>query len=304
MSTYPEQLVPETVENLHLPSGAHARVPKAEAFFRPWRGEFAGDTYNNKPLLEVDGKPMFAELAILSLFLKEGWDGVWVDTFGKKYRTAWGEGGAVRLDGDRLGLLKSIYERSGSRAGCFDVFCWKDDHVIFAESKRKTMDEIRLTQLRWLEAALQTGLDASAFLIVEWTSSVPAAGIRTQRRASTDRRIEQMGAKGVEIPKTRHPPASDSSAREDCLVFYDAYDPEAHPKFLGWRERHWGEYVISRRSPSDAMIHQAGCGHFEHGDKSVSLTKTMKVCSASRREIEAWARENLTAGLRRCRSCM
>ncbi len=46
MSTYPEQLVPETVENLHLPSGAHARIPKAEPFFRPWRGEFAGDTYN------------------------------------------------------------------------------------------------------------------------------------------------------------------------------------------------------------------------------------------------------------------
>ncbi len=77
MSTYPEQLVPETLENLHLPSGTYARIPKAEPFFRPWRGEFAGDTYNNKPLLQVDGKPMFAELAILNLFLKERWDGVW-----------------------------------------------------------------------------------------------------------------------------------------------------------------------------------------------------------------------------------
>jgi hypothetical protein len=63
-------------------------------------------------------------------------------------------------------------------------------------------------------------------------------------------------------------------------------------------------YVISRRSPSDAMIHQAGCGHFEFGDESVSLTKTMKICSVSRRELEAWAHENMKAGLRWCRSCM
>jgi hypothetical protein len=62
--------------------------------------------------------------------------------------------------------------------------------------------------------------------------------------------------------------------------------------------------VISRRSPSDAMIHQADCGHFEFGDESVSLTKTMKVCSASRRELDQWARENMGMPLRTCRSCM
>ncbi len=305
MATYPEQLVPEVLEELYLPSGLRVRVPKAEPLFRSWREEFAEDTYNNKPLFDVDGKPMFAELAILNLFLKEGWDGVWVDTFSKKYRAAWGEEGVVRLDGDRLELLKAIYERSGSRSGCFDVFCWKGDHVIFAESKRKSMDEIRPTQLRWLEAAIQTGLDASAFLIVEWGTSSGAADIRTYGRASTHRRIEPLGASGVEDPKTdTRAPSSASPSQESYLIFYDAYDPDAHGKFLRWRERHWGGYVISRRSPSDAMIHQAGCGHFEHGDKSVSLTKTMKVCSASRSEIEAWARENTNAGLRRCRSCM
>jgi hypothetical protein len=30
----------------------------------------------------------------------------------------------------------------------------------------------------------------------------------------------------------------------------------------------------------------------------------MKICSASRRELEAWAHENMKAGLRWCRSCM
>jgi hypothetical protein len=305
MTLYPEQLMPEMVENLHLPFGLEVQIPKAAPVFRSWSGEFTGETYGNKPLLDVDGTPMFAELAILRLFQEDGWDGVWVDTFRKKYRTAWGEEGVVRLSGDRLQLVKAIHQRAGSASGCFDVFCWKDDSVVFAESKRRSKDEIRQTQLAWLEAAMQTGLDASAFLIVEWTSSGSPVHIRANSRTSTHRRIAPLGARGVEGSKTdTASPASASTSQEGYLVFYDAYDPDAHGKFLTWRERNLIGYVISRRSPSDAMIHQADCGHFEFGDESVSLTKTMKVCSASRRELEAWARENTKAGLRWCRSCM
>jgi hypothetical protein len=305
MAMYPEQLMPETVEDLHLPSGLHVQIPKAAPVFRLWSGEFTEDTYGNKPLLDVDGTPMFAELTILRLFQKDGWEGVWVDTFRKKYRTSWGEEGVVRLSGDRLQLLKAIHQRAGSASGCFDVFCWKDDFVVFAESNYKHKDEIRQTQLAWLDAAMQTGLDASAFLIVEWTSSGSPADIRAGRRTSTHRRIAPLGARGVEGPKTDNaPPASTSPSREGYLVFYDAYDPDANGKFLKWRERHLSGYVISRRSPSDAMIHQADCGHFEFGDESVSLTRTMKVCSASRRELDQWARENMGMPLRTCRSCM
>jgi len=305
MTLYPEQLMPETVENLHLPSGLDVQIPKAAPVFRLWSGEFTGDTYGNKSLLDVDGVPMFAELAILRIFQKDGWNGVWVDTFRKKYRTSWGEEGVVRLSGDKLQLLKAIHQRAGSASGCFDVFCWKDDSVVFAESKRRAKDEIRQTQLAWLDAAMQIGLDASAFLIVEWTWSGSPSHIRARRQTSTHRRIAPFGARGLDDSKTdTAPPASTSTSREGYLIFYDAYDPDAHGKFLRWRERHLSGYVISRRSPSDAMIHQAGCGHFEFGDESVSLTKMMKICSASRRELEAWARENMKAGLRWCRSCM
>ena len=51
-------------------------------------------------------------------------------------------------------------------------------------------------------------------------------------------------------------------------VFFDAYDQDSHGKFLRWRERNQGGYVISRRSPSDAMLHQADCGHFELGTRA------------------------------------
>jgi hypothetical protein len=304
MTLYPERLMPETVENLHLPSGLDVQIPKTAPVFRPWSGEFTGDTYGSKPLLDIDGTPMFAELAILRLFQKDEWNGVWVDTFRKRYRTSWGEEGVVRLSGDKLQLLKAIHQRAGSASGCFDVFCWKDDSVVFAESKCRSKDEIRQTQLAWLEAAMQTGLDASAFLIGEWSSGSPAL-IQASKRTSTHHRIAPLGSRGLEGSKTDTAPlASTSTSQEGYLVFYDAYDQDAHGKFLRWRERHLSGYVISRRSPSDAMIHQAGCGHFEFGDESVSLTKTMKVCSASRRVLEAWARENTKAGLRWCRSCM
>ena len=117
MVYYPELLSPVTTETLYLPSGTLVRLPKAEPRFLAWQGEFTGDTYGNKPLLDIDGEPMFAELSILRLFQKDGWDGVWVDTFRKKYRTAWGEKGAVKLFGDKLWLLKAINQRAGSAYG-------------------------------------------------------------------------------------------------------------------------------------------------------------------------------------------
>jgi hypothetical protein len=108
--------------------------------------------------------------------------------------------------------------------------------------------DIRPTQLAWLDAAMQTGPEASSFLIVEWTSSGSPADIRASRRTSTHRRIAPLGARGVEGPKTNNGlPASTSTSREGYRVFYEAYDPDAHGKFLTWRERHLSGYVISRR---------------------------------------------------------
>ena len=167
MAAYPELLIPEATENLYLPSGALVRIPKAQPRFREWQGEFMGDTYGHKPLLDVDGEPMFAELVILRLFQKDGWDGVWVDTFRKKYRTAWGEKGVVKLPEDRLRLLKAINERAGSSSGCFDVFCWQGERVLFAESKRKLKDKYQGHPAPMVGGGDRTGLELGSFLVVE-----------------------------------------------------------------------------------------------------------------------------------------
>jgi hypothetical protein len=310
MTGYPEPLGPDSLEVLLLPSGDEVHIPKARPAFKAWSGEFDGDTYGNKPLVDVDGEPMFAELAILKLFQKDGWDGVWVDTFSRKYRTAWGEGGVVRLSGERLELLKTIHQRAGSASGCFDVYCWREDFVLFAESKRASKDHIRDTQLRWLEAALRIGLDPSSLLVVEWFFSGSFA-THGSAHTQTTRRVElsQGSVAGrAEIARSSdaepEDKASPSPSYDSLEVFFDAYDEDAHDMFLMWRERNWGGYVVSRRSPGDGMLHQADCGHFEHGDKSASLTRTMKACSRNKGELESWARENMSRGLKRCRSCM
>ena len=88
-------------------------------------------------------------------------------------------------------------------------------------------------------------------------------------------------------------------------TFFDSWDADAHDKFVKWRDHNQRGYVVNRRSPSNAMIHRASCGHFVFApDEPVSLTRTMKICSLDKRELEGWARENTIAGLRRCRSCM
>ncbi len=310
---YPEELVPDSHETLLLPSAGEVRVPKTGPIFKRWTGEFTGDAYGNKPILDVDGEPMFAELAILRHFQKDGWDGVWVDTFSRKYRTSWGEEGVVKLSGDGLRLLKTIHQRVGSASGCFDVFCWKGDHVLFAESKRRSKDRIRDTQRSWLEAALRVGLEPDSFLIVEWSfsGSVGSSGsdahalTETQGRTRVPESLVSVRSGVVEDSRREQEDSAPSSAsQQGWEIFFDAFDPDAHSKFLRWRERNPRAYVISRRSPNDAMLHRAYCGHFEHGDKGASLTRTMKVCSRDKGEVEGWARGNIETKLKRCRSCM
>jgi hypothetical protein len=113
---------------------------------------------------------VFAELAVLRLFQREGWDGVWVDSYRQKYRVGyWEEGAEVDLPPEREELLMQVYRKAGGRKGCWDVYCWKGGVVVFAESKRRTRDGTRETQLRWMEAALAVGVPLERFLLVEWS---------------------------------------------------------------------------------------------------------------------------------------
>ena len=68
MTEYPALLVPDSLEILSIPSVDEVHLLKARPAFKQWTGKFEGGTYGNKPLVEMDGEPMFAESAILRMF--------------------------------------------------------------------------------------------------------------------------------------------------------------------------------------------------------------------------------------------
>jgi hypothetical protein len=79
--TYPPALIPTTVEALDLPSGRHVSLPKAALTLRAWSGARPQDDYGRKRIVDIDGRPGFAELAALSLLQRAGWNAAWIDTF-------------------------------------------------------------------------------------------------------------------------------------------------------------------------------------------------------------------------------
>jgi hypothetical protein len=167
---YPILLSPTEVESIALSTGSLIRIPKATPRFHRWTGAPPGDTYGGKVVLDFDGKPVFAELAILRIMQADGWNGVWVDTYSRKYRVAyWGDSTGVVLPRDQEEFLETIHAQAGTRNGCWDVFCWKDGDRLLAESKHSGKDRIRKTQIKWLAAALDLRVSLSSFLVVEWS---------------------------------------------------------------------------------------------------------------------------------------
>lgn len=78
--------------------------------------------------------------------------------------------------------------------------------------------------------------------------------------------------------------------------------------YLAWTAAHRGGYVINiERSlnPGDARLHRANC-HTINGRPTRGRTWTgpyIKICSASARELQDWARSNVSGAIPRCGAC-
>jgi hypothetical protein len=83
----PKLLTPNSFEEITLLSGDKVRIPKTTPLFTAWSGAPVENGYGGKAILAHNARPVFAELAILRLFEEADWQGVWVDTYGKKYRS-------------------------------------------------------------------------------------------------------------------------------------------------------------------------------------------------------------------------
>jgi hypothetical protein len=74
MNLYPALLHPNSFELINFPSNQLLEIPKVNVLFEKWNGSSFSDTYNSKAVLDFNGEPVFAEIAILIIFQSEGWN--------------------------------------------------------------------------------------------------------------------------------------------------------------------------------------------------------------------------------------
>jgi len=84
---YPRELKPNSKEIFQLSCDEIIEISKVKILFEKWIGEPLKDNYGSKTILNFNGEPVFAELAILRILKNDCWNGVWVDTYKRKYRT-------------------------------------------------------------------------------------------------------------------------------------------------------------------------------------------------------------------------
>lgn len=174
---YPEIFQPSEIEPFCI-HGQIIEIPKCILVFIKWAGEPVMETFGGKPILNILGKPMFAELAIMTHFQNDGWHTRWVETYGKKVPiclTEWRDDKYRNqihhpFDDEKIpAILGEIAKiNSNSYSGCWDVVASKANKIVFAESKRTKKDSIRTTQVNWLSAGLKYGLNPDNFLIIQW----------------------------------------------------------------------------------------------------------------------------------------
>ena len=154
--------------------GEQFLLDKYHFIFRPWTEEHSFYTYGGKQILQLDREPLFAELLVLRLLERQGYKGVWVDTYRNQF---WQRlphfSFPVIPDKKILDILNKIYNiKGGRKSGCFDIVAYREDHFVFAELKRQKEDHIRPTQIEWLKAGISAAPKNATFLICEWTLSV------------------------------------------------------------------------------------------------------------------------------------
>lgn len=131
-SLYPETLTPDHEETFDL-DGTTYTLPATSLKFKQWQGESIKNTFGGKPLVDYEGVPMFAELAIQRTAVKGGWNSRWIETYAMKgnlpyYFTNWLDVALTQQAVEPLNdpyqeeLLKKVaLQNDNSFYGCWDV---------------------------------------------------------------------------------------------------------------------------------------------------------------------------------------
>ena len=131
------------------------------------------------------GAPRIAEVAVLRLLERGGWDGRWVSTYGAKgevwkYLTRWDDvpreeqrNRNIEEAEPRQVLARIASSRKKRYAGCWDIYAWRGDDFAFLQTRRGApgRDEVKADQADWLHMALLFGderITADSFAFVNW----------------------------------------------------------------------------------------------------------------------------------------
>lgn len=155
-------------------------IPERNVTFPKWAGKPLMNDFGRKGVVEFDGKPMFAELALAEILKREGYSVRWEEIYGHSnklpiFLDQWDERGfkhqvnvAITDEWVMEALAQIAHLNNDSYSGCWDVIAWKDGKLLFGECKRKKRDAIKDTQISWMNAGLQYGLTPENFLILQW----------------------------------------------------------------------------------------------------------------------------------------
>jgi hypothetical protein len=152
---------------VRFPTAVPPKLPAGITFYgEPDRA--IPKSYLDKPLVEVDGRAAFGELAIRHCIERdeEGWDGVWVDTYHSRgaSRLFWRDLPDRSLPIDLAAYpaaydaYRRVFDRNRGGGGFFDVLAWQGDFVVFMEYKGEG-DSPNKNEARWIESAMAEGFD-------------------------------------------------------------------------------------------------------------------------------------------------
>ncbi|AIF82309.1 hypothetical protein NTE_00227 [Candidatus Nitrososphaera evergladensis SR1] len=177
---FPKGLEPD---HEHVILGLEVSVPATNIVFKRWKGKPIKDDMAGKPVVEYEGKPMFAELAIVKMAVRSGWSAFWQKAYpvrqsGPYYYSEWRED-VPRKDQVTSSSLNSAYQEQvqasiaryngNSFRGCWEVIAWNKGRTLYMKSMQSKKDTIRDNQVRWFSASLSAGLRRKEnFLVVNW----------------------------------------------------------------------------------------------------------------------------------------
>jgi hypothetical protein len=140
----------------------------------------------SRPQVLLEGRALFPEIALLALFQKAGWKGVWCDSVHRRhYDKMPNVSKGAGLDTRIAGLLARINAAAaGRRTACWDLVLWDRRTVLFVDAVPSATGPGN-ARVAWLDAATRAGVSLGQFLVVEWSTRAVRARKKVKGSAAS-----------------------------------------------------------------------------------------------------------------------